>query len=249
MGHSAMQGVALKGDKGDAPVKGVDYNDGAALTYADLTTEQKAALAGPQGEAGTAGAAGAKGDPFVYADFTSQQLIALTGPQGQQGIQGETGTTGAKGDTGAQGASGLPARSTSTQDTVNNNATLNTLADVTGLSFAVTSGTTYYFKAFIRYTSAATTTGSRWTLNGPTTSVLCYRSQYTLTATTITTNFAVAYSIPAASNASSLTAGNIAVIEGTITPSADGTVQVRFASEIANSAITAKAGSYIEHWT
>lgn len=133
-------------------------------------------------------------------------------------------------------------------DVTNNNATANTLADCTGLSFAVTNGTRYRFYALIRYTAAAATTGSRWTLNGPTTTELSYKSTYTITATTVTTNFATAYSIPAASNASSLTAGNIAIIEGVILPSANGTLVVRFASEVASSAIVCKAGSTLEYW-
>lgn len=133
-------------------------------------------------------------------------------------------------------------------DVINNNATANTLADCTGLSFAVTSGTRYRFYALIWYTSAAATTGSRWTLNGPTVTNLAYTSRYQLTATTNTLNNATAYSIPAASNATSLTAGNIAIIEGTILPSANGTVVVRFASEVASSAITCKAGSTLEWW-
>lgn len=131
---------------------------------------------------------------------------------------------------------------------INNNATANTLADVTGLSFDVVSGVTYRFKFFIVYSSALTTTGSRWCLNGPTASNLNFKSQYTLTATTFTTNHGVsAYSIPAASNASSLTSNNFAIIEGVIKPSASGTVIARFASEIASSAVTAIAGvSYVE---
>lgn len=133
-------------------------------------------------------------------------------------------------------------------DVINSNATANTLADCTGLSFSATSGTRYRFYALIWYTSAVTTTGSRWTLNGPTVTNLAYKSTYTLAAATITTNFATAYSIPAASNATSLVAGNIAIIEGTILPSATGTVVVRFASEVASSAITCKAGSTLEWW-
>ena len=133
-------------------------------------------------------------------------------------------------------------------DVINANATANTLADCTGLSFPVTSGTRYRFRALIWYTSAAATTGSRWTLNGPAVTNLAYKSTYTLTATTLTTNFATAYSIPAASNGTSIVAGNIATIEGTILPSANGTVVVQFASEIASSAITCKAGSTLEWW-
>ena len=134
-------------------------------------------------------------------------------------------------------------------DVINNNAVANTLQDCTGLSFSVVNGTRYRFNALIRYSAAAGTTGSRWTLNGPTTTELSYRSQYGLTATTDTINNAVAYSIPAASNATSpQTTGNIAIIEGIIQPSANGTVVVRFASEIASSAITCEAGSTLEYW-
>jgi hypothetical protein len=134
-------------------------------------------------------------------------------------------------------------------DVTNNNATANTIADVTGLSFNATAGTTYRFRATIAYTAAATTTGSRWSITGPATpTMLSYTSNYTLTATTMTINYASAYDIPAASNASSLATGNIAQIEGIIIPSVDGPVKVRFASEIASSAIIAKAGSTFEWW-
>jgi hypothetical protein len=132
-------------------------------------------------------------------------------------------------------------------DVTNNNAVANTIQDVTGLSFPVTAGQTYWFLFTIAYTAAATTTGSRWTINGPAApTLLNYTSDYTLTATSLTVNYATAYDIPAASNASSLTAGNLARIEGIITPSASGTVIARFASEILSSAIVAKAGSMLQ---
>jgi len=131
-------------------------------------------------------------------------------------------------------------------DVVNNNATANTMATVTGMSFSVTSGRTYYFKFFVNYTSAATTTGSRWSVNGPSASTLQYVSRYSLDATSETVNNLQAYDSPAASNASSLTAGNYAIIEGVITLSASGTLSLRCASEVSSSAITAKAGSYGE---
>ncbi|MEP7196071.1 MAG: hypothetical protein ABI851_06085 [Saprospiraceae bacterium] len=132
-------------------------------------------------------------------------------------------------------------------DVINNNSIANTLTDVTGLSFSVTSGVTYHFYVLIPYSSAATTTGSRWTINAPTTTLLNYTSRYTLAATTQTLNFASAIGIPAACNATSQLK-SIAIIEGVIIPSASGTVIIRFASEIANSAITAKAGASLEWW-
>lgn len=133
-------------------------------------------------------------------------------------------------------------------DVTNNNAVANSIADVTGLSFAVTAGNRYAFRFVIAYTSAAATTGARWTINGPSVTSLSYNSRYTLTATTETVNYATAYDIPAASNASSLTAGNRALIEGIIQPSANGTVIARFASEVASSAIVALGNrSYVEY--
>ena len=131
-------------------------------------------------------------------------------------------------------------------DQTNNNATANTIQDVTGLSFPVTAGELYWFRFTIQYTAAATTTGSRWSINGPAAPTeLRYKSEYALTTTSNTVNEGVsAYDSPAASNASSAaTASNVAVVEGFVRPSANGTVVARFASEIANSAIVAKAGS------
>ncbi len=129
-----------------------------------------------------------------------------------------------------------------TSTVVNNNATANTLQDITGLTLPVVSGRTYRFELFGSYTSAATTTGSRWTINGPSFSSLAYESTYTLTATTQTINYSAAYLLPAASNASSLTAGNTVYLQGVVAVTADGDLQARFASEVSASAITALPG-------
>jgi len=131
------------------------------------------------------------------------------------------------------------------ENVVNNNVAANTMQDVTGLSFPVTAGEVYWFEFTIPYSSAATGTGSRWSINGPSISRLNYRSEYTLTATTTTVNSATAYDIPAANNASSLTTGNVATIWGVVVPAANGTVIARFASETSNTAITALAGAVL----
>jgi hypothetical protein len=131
-------------------------------------------------------------------------------------------------------------------DVTNNNATANTIADVTGLSFPVTSGKKYWFRFVIQYTAAATTTGSRWGINGPG-GTMRYRSEVSLTTTSVTTiEGSAAHDLPAASNASSAATGaNIAVIEGFYEATANGNVIARFASEVASSAIVAKAGSVV----
>ena len=136
-----------------------------------------------------------------------------------------------------------------TTDVTNNSATANTMQDVTGLSFAVTAGQSYWFRAAIAYTAAATTTGSRWAISGPASpTFLSYKSEYSLTTTTNTVNEGVAaYDSPAAASASSAATGaNTAIVEGVIRPSTNGTVIVRFASEVSASAIVAKAGSMLQ---
>lgn len=138
-------------------------------------------------------------------------------------------------------------------DVVNANATANTIADVTGLSFVVVPGT-FYFKFIIRYTSAATATGSRWSINGPAFSQLAFSVGIPLIATAnstdaISDSCMIAYDQPPTANGTSpnntATGGAITIIEGLITATEGGTVVARFSSEVSASAITAKAGSVV----
>lgn len=131
---------------------------------------------------------------------------------------------------------------------INNNAVANTLQDVTGLAFPVVTGNLYEFLFNISYSAASTATGSRWVLNGPSFETLIYKSEVALTVTAITTNNAVSYQQPVASNASSpFTTGNLATIRGFIKPTVDGVLQCQFASEVASSAITALPGSFVRY--
>lgn len=135
-----------------------------------------------------------------------------------------------------------------TSDVVNNHATANTLADITGLSFPVESGAVYQFEFTIPYAAAATTTGARFCINGPASPTLLNTvASWPLTSTTQSIANHSAYDLPAACNVSSLTAGNVATIKGIIKPSADGTVIARFASEVSGSAITVKAGACVSY--
>lgn len=133
-------------------------------------------------------------------------------------------------------------------DVVNNNGSANTIADVTGLSFAVEAGNLYQFEFTILYSAAATTTGSRWAINGPANpTYLVYSSEYSLTSTTSTRNAnVIAYDSPSGASATSgATGSNLAYIYGLIQPATAGTVIARFASEVSSSAITARAGSVL----
>jgi hypothetical protein len=134
-------------------------------------------------------------------------------------------------------------------DIINNNASANTIADVTGLGFVCESGKTYWFKFVIPYTSAATTTGSRWGVSASAglATNLSMTSEYSLTATTTTRNANVqAFDSPAGTNATSASLlNNLCIMEGYFKPTADCTLTARFASEISGSAITAKAGAIV----
>lgn len=220
--------TGAKGDKGDAGETGAV---GAQGTQGVPGTNGAAGATGPRGDTGLTGAQGPSG------------AAGATGSQGIQGVQGNVGSAG------AAGAAGITTVKLASPVT-NNNASANTIADVTGLSFPVTSGVQYWFKFVIMYTSAIATTGSRWSISGPASpTLLAARSTYTLTATTETVNDIAAYDIPAAANATSLTAGNICIIEGLIKPSQNGNVIARFASEVSASAIVALAGSFVMYGT
>jgi len=134
---------------------------------------------------------------------------------------------------------------TLTSDVVNNAATGNTLQDVTGLSFPVIAGNTYRFYAMIPYTSANSSNGSRWTISGPAVSFISYVSRY---PDNEVVNYCGAFNLPTGCSNGSVATANIAIIQGVIKPSASGIVQVRFASELGNVAITAKAGASLEYW-
>ena len=125
-----------------------------------------------------------------------------------------------------------------------------TLADVTGLSFAVTAGTIYRFFAMIYYTAGATGTGARFTVNGPASpTLLAYRS-FMAVANSGFQITAALYDSGSATTTSNSPSGNIATVEGIIQPSTSGTLVIRFASEAPGTGndIVAKAGSTLEYW-
>lgn len=118
-------------------------------------------------------------------------------------------------------------------------------ADVTGLSFSVTSGTTYRFYAIITYT-VPSSLASLWSLNGPalTRAEWLTRHAPTSGATIITTSHTGYDS--GFSNTS--TTQGLVIIEGFVLPSASGTLAVRFQSGTGGTAVTAKAGSTLTYW-
>lgn len=128
-------------------------------------------------------------------------------------------------------------------------SSVNAFVDIPNLSFNVTAGITYRFYATIPFTSSDQTNGSRWTINGPATSFLSYTSRYTFSSNSETFNYSNIYNFPTTANNNSNAGGNLAIIQGMITPSANGTVTVRFASELGTpNSITVKKGATLEYW-
>lgn len=128
--------------------------------------------------------------------------------------------------------------------------TVDTYADVTGLTFAVTSGTLYFFEVDIIYTTNAATSGSAWSVNGPSFTYLGYFGWNTAGAATPTQFGAVTYdgSSPAPQTFSNNTQ-DFCHIRGYVKPSASGTFAVRFRAEANSQTVTAKAGSMVRYRT
>lgn len=129
-----------------------------------------------------------------------------------------------------------------------------TFANITGLSFPVVSGTNYRFYALILYTTSAATIGLRVSLTGPAMTHLAYTTHTGITAVGSAAaefqNYQFVQDAGTISSASlSTTQGNLLVLEGICRPSANGTVQLRFAPETATAnGVIIEAGSSLEWW-
>ena len=125
-----------------------------------------------------------------------------------------------------------------------------TYGDVTGLSFYGKAGEVYKFKATVVYDASGTGEGANFSVNGPSASVISYRSEVPTSATAQAVNFGNAYDLPATAQTtgSAFTTDNVAVVEGVISPSADGNIVIRAIAENA-SAITVQGASSVLTWS
>lgn len=131
-------------------------------------------------------------------------------------------------------------------DVVNNNATANTIADVTGLSFPVVAGQRYTFLFALHHTADSTATGVRFSINGPTADEMCFRTIAPLSGGTNKQprEGNTAYDFPTSINGTNLASGGIAYVEGYLAAAASGDVVARFASGTSGGAVTVLAGSF-----
>lgn len=173
--------------------------------------------------------------------------LSIVGPAGADGSPGEIGGQGIQGIPGNPGAAGLGFGAVVKLSADLPAFTATALADATGLSFALTSGRFYSFQFWIRFSTAATTTGAQFAINAPANSYLVYRTETSLTAAAAgapTFRTARAVNIGTASASADAINGNLlCVIQGMIQPSANGTLIVRVGTEVAASGVTVRAGS------
>jgi hypothetical protein len=124
-----------------------------------------------------------------------------------------------------------------------------TPANITGLTWAVTSGTEYGFVCVITHLGTATS-GSRFNVNGPT--MTAYNVEFqTHTAPTTAPVYLHATAVSAAASTAACTSScNATVmtsrISGTFTPSASGTAAIMLTSSTASQTVTVYRGSYCD---
>lgn len=131
-------------------------------------------------------------------------------------------------------------------------------ADITGLTVALISGRKYCFEVMLIHQTNATTTGAQFAVNigaAPTSLILHEIAQITASAVTASATLPIAASVtavdttPIAETTGPGAVNMIALMYGSIVPSADGTFAVRSKSEIAVAGgLVIKAGSWCRIW-
>lgn len=183
---------------------------------------------------------------------TQAAIVPNTAPAVNEVLMGNAGGTAYEKKTLAEvrTALGMPTRVILGADYINDNAVANTLEDITGLSFAVVSGGSYFWEATIWFVPNITSNGARWSASGPAgNAVHSYLAPTTVTGHAVINSQTYGGPSAASSTTASATAnGNIVTVRGFVSATADGTVQLQVASEEAGpSQITVRAGSFIKY--
>jgi hypothetical protein len=120
--------------------------------------------------------------------------------------------------------------------------------DITDLSFLISAGQMYWFKFVIPYTTSNITFGSKFAINGPASpTFLAYQTTNSNGAGLATVNRGLSTYDAASTSGAGVLAGNIAIVEGVIIPSSDGTLIGRFGNETSTLNTTVKAGAMVKY--
>jgi hypothetical protein len=176
-------------------------------------------------------------------------LVGADGIDGAAGINGANGLNGADGAQGIQGIQGPPGEPPSlvklTADLAASTST--TVTNTVGLSFALTAGVYYEFRFLVVFRSAATTTGIRLGMTAPAFNVFSAKVKIPIAADGaggelqgwLTTSGDTVFG----TGVQAINTDYLAEIIGVILPSANGTLQVTHATEVAASGVTVRQGS------
>ena len=183
------------------------------------------------------------GDP---ATPPSGFMALYANTSGQLRVKNDAGTaTTITGTAGTNGSNPAPTilgteRSTTSQS----------LVDCTDLSASLTSGVLYQFRFLVRWQSTATTNGIWLSVNGPTTTHLSWRSFTPTSATAVITRFQNTWNSGATTTAcGTANADFFSIVEGLVKPSANGTLILRFASELGSQTAKIMVDSTLQLWT
>ena len=128
------------------------------------------------------------------------------------------------------------------------NTTSTAYSDITDLSFSVDAGQMYWFRFVIPYTTTNVSFGAKFAVNGPASpTFLSYQVINADGTGAIRLNRGLSTYDAAVSSNNGTTAGNIAIIEGVIIPSSNGTLIGRFGNEAASQSNTVKAGAMVKY--
>lgn len=164
---------------------------------------------------------------------TATPVPGAPGPQGIQGPQGPAG----------------PANliTVKLEADISPAATAIAAADITGLSFPVTANTHYTYRFLILFQTTATTTGIRLGVTHPAATLTAYTANIPAAADGAAGMYSgwgtTSGDLVVGTGAQAINTTYLATIEGVLLPSANGTLQARYATEVANSAVTVKRGS------
>lgn len=122
-----------------------------------------------------------------------------------------------------------------------------TVADVEGMSFSVRAGRRYHFRFVLLWRSSLVTSGLRATVTIPAATAFGARLNTMITGDAAGRDYVGAISTSGdevgTTNVETIDTDYVAVLEGVIVPSADGTVQLRAGCEATLSTCTIRAGS------
>ena len=132
--------------------------------------------------------------------------------------------------------------------TADQTSTVTTYADISNLSFSISAGQMYWFRFVIPYTTLNISYGAKFAINGPASpTFLAYQTTNCNGAGNGTVSRGLSTYDAATTSNNGVLAGNIAIVEGVIIPSSDGTLIARFGNEAGGQSNTVKAGAMVKY--